>query len=103
MDHERERRPTSELTASGERLFAWSGGGIVLIGDYAAGRWTLARGWRRADALTDVRRWAFTTPRSFAGQVRRLVLEACADPRTADGESGSALAWAEGADFNSRS
>ena len=79
-------------------LFAWSGDGIVLLGERAADRWVVARGWRRDDRLTDVRRWSFAEPRAFAGQVRRLVREVTGDAASAAGAGASALAWAEALD-----
>ncbi len=76
-------------------LFAWRGGGIVLLGDVEDGRWILSRGWLLADALTDVRRWSFAAAGGFARQVRRLVLEATDDPAAARAHGAAALAWAE--------
>lgn len=76
-------------------LFGWRGGGIVLFGHFSEDRWTLARGWLTADALTDVRRWNFATSRAFAGQVRRLVQEASGDSVLARSWFAAALAWAE--------
>ena len=76
-------------------LFVWSGGGIVLLGERAADRWVVARGWRRDDRLTDVRRWSFAEPRAFAGQVRRLAREATGDPAGATTAGGAALVWAQ--------
>jgi hypothetical protein len=76
-------------------VFRWRGGRIVLLGHFDDDRWTLARGWLAADALTDVRRWNFAAPRAFAGQVRRLVLEATDDAARSRDAFGVALAWAE--------
>jgi hypothetical protein len=75
-------------------LFGWRGGGVVLLGDYADDRWTIARGWLGADGLTDVRRWTFAAPSAFAGQVRRLVLEATDDAALARARGAEALVWA---------
>ena len=80
-------------------LFAWSGGGIVLLGERSADRWVVARGWRRDDRLTDVRRWSFADPRAFAGQIRRLAHEATGD-RTGAAAAGSAAAtWSRAGDI----
>lgn len=76
-----------------ESLFLWRGHGIVLLGQYENGRWILARGWKTADALEDVRRWSFADSGPFAGQVRRLVAEASGDERAARDERARALAW----------
>lgn len=80
--------------ATAADLFAWRGGAIVLLGEYRDDRWTVARGWMKADALTDVRRWTFAAPAAFAGQFRRLVLEATDDAATARARGAEALAWA---------
>ena len=74
-------------------LFAWSGGGIVLLGERAADRWVVARGWRHGDRLSDVRRWFFADPRAFAGQVRRLAREATGNPAAAAEAGSEAIAW----------
>ena len=74
-------------------LLMWRGCGIVLIGEFSNGRWVLARGWVTADALEHVRRWSFTAPGPFAGQVRRLVAEASGNQIEARDESARALAW----------
>ena len=87
------RRSVPYVPVPSAALFAWSGGGIVLLGERDAGRWILARGWRQCDRLSDVRRWFFGDPRAFAGQVRRLVRDATADPTTAAAAHGAALAW----------
>jgi hypothetical protein len=55
----------------------------------------LARGWLAGDRLEHVRRWSFTQPIPFSGQVRRLVMEALDDFAVARDESFRALAWAE--------
>ncbi len=75
--------------------FAWRGGGVVLLGDLEGDRWVLARGWLRADTLTDVRRWSFADPVGLSRQVRRLVLEAIGDPVAARAQGDAALAWTE--------
>lgn len=75
-------------------LFAWSGGGIVLLAERSAERWTLARGWRHGDRLDHVRRWSFADPRAFVGQVRRLVGDATGDPAAALAASADAARWA---------
>ena len=76
-------------------LFVWSGGGIVLLAERAGERWVVARGWRRDDRLTDVRRWSFADPRALAGQVRRLAREATGDASIAHAAWAAALAWAD--------
>ncbi len=78
-------------------LFAWQGGTVVLFAEWSAGRWTLARGWRQGDRLSDVRRWSFASPRLLAGQVRRLAHEATDEPTVARAAGAWALAWAESA------
>ncbi len=82
-----------QTTATVDSLFMWRGHGIVLLGQHEDGRWILARGWKTADALEDVRRWSFADPGPFAGQVRRLVAEATGDQRAAGDERTRALAW----------
>jgi hypothetical protein len=74
-------------------LFAWSGGGIVLLGERTADRWVVARGWCQGDRLTDVRRWFFADPRAFAGQIRRLAHDATGDHGAARAAAADALAW----------
>jgi hypothetical protein len=83
-----------EAQAPSDALYGWRGGGIVLLGDYRDERWTIARGWVTADAMTDVRRWTFAAPSAFAGQVRRLVLEASGDGALARVRGAEALRWA---------
>lgn len=75
-------------------LFAWSGGGIVLLAERSAERWVLARGWRHGDRMGDVRRWSFADPRAFAGQVRRLVRDATGNPAVARQAAADGSAWA---------
>jgi hypothetical protein len=74
-------------------LYMWRGNGIVLIGQRDEQRWVLARGWMTGDALEHVRRWSFSAPGPFAGQVRRLVAEATGNHVLARDESARALAW----------
>ena len=81
------------LSDDAAALFAWRGGEIALFGEYADGRWVLARGWRRPDPLSDVRRWSFPTPEQFVGQVRRLALEAVGDRDVAEEAAEAAAAW----------
>lgn len=85
--------------AAAPDLFAWGGGGIVLLGERVDARWVLARGWREGDRLDDVRRWSFADRRAFAGQVRRLVRDATGDTACAVATASAALAWAEGTSF----
>ena len=86
--------PPLSLLATGD-LLAWAGGGVVLLGERAIDRWIVARAWREDDRLSDVRRWSFAEPRGFAGQFRRLCLEATNDPATARAIGVAALAWTE--------
>ncbi len=79
--------------AVSETVFAWHGGGIVLLGEQSEGRWHLARSWRSADRLTDVRRWSFVNPARFVTQVRRLVWEAALDPSRANLAATAAADW----------
>jgi hypothetical protein len=95
--------PTSEsialhraATATGD-LFMWRGNGIVLIGAREEGRWILARAWLHGDRLEHVRRWSFTQPIPYSGQVRRLIMEANGNFLLARDEGLRALAWAEAA------
>jgi hypothetical protein len=74
-------------------LFAWRGGEIVLFGERSGEHWVLARGWRDADRLTDVRRWSFSTPERFVSQVRRLAWEAVSDAARSAAAAASASAW----------
>lgn len=76
-------------------LFLWRGAGIVLIGTREAGRLVLARAWVQADCLDSVRRWTFTQPIRFSGQVRRLVTDALGDVPHAREAGLQALNWAE--------
>ena len=91
-------RPATGETAvplTSPTLFAWSGGGIVLLGERSEGRWVVARGWLEGDQLRHVRRWSFAAPGPFAGQVRRLVAEATGDLLGAGAAGVEALAWAD--------
>lgn len=87
----------SQLAPWQERsdLFGWQDGIVVLIGEHRDERWTVARAYRRADAMTDVRRWTFAAPSAFAGQVRRLVLEATGDSARSREAWEDARCWAE--------
>jgi hypothetical protein len=78
-------------------LFMWRGNGIVLIGTHEDGRWVLARAWLQGDRLEYVRRWSFTQPIPFSGQVRRLITEANGNVALARDEGLRALAWTEAA------
>ena len=66
----------------------------VLLAERAGDHWVIARGWRTGDALRDVRCWTFASPRTFAGQVRRLIADATGDHRHAAEMSAAALTWA---------
>lgn len=88
-------RPANDDAFVRDALFGWRGSSVVLFGDYRDERWTVSRGWVEGDALKDVRRWTFAAPSAFAGQVRRLVLEATNDGTMARLVSGDALHWAE--------
>ncbi len=83
-----------DTQTSATTFFGWRGGGVVLLGDYHDDRWIVSRGWLKADALTDIRRWTFAAPSAFSGQVRRLVLEATGDGPQARLCGAEALAWA---------
>lgn len=76
-------------------LFLWSNDDVVLLGDYRDGRWTISRGWLGAGTMSDVRRWTFAAPSAFAGQVRRLVLEATDNSQHAREIGTAALGWAQ--------
>jgi hypothetical protein len=78
-------------------LFMWRGNGIVLIGAREEGRLVLARAWLQSDRLEHVRRWSFTQPTPYSGQVRRLIMEASGNFLLARDEGLRALAWAEAA------
>ncbi len=100
------RAPASRLDAAQTpqaTLFVWRGGGVVVLGDYHDDRWVVSRGWLKADALTDVRRWTFAAPSAFAGQVRRLVLDATGDGALARANGADALDWATAASGQSAS
>lgn len=62
-------------TSRTDDLFAWSDGLIVLFVERDDGHWVIARGWRQADRLTDVRRWRFVDAERLLGQLRRLIRE----------------------------
>lgn len=83
------------LERGATQLFLWRGAGIVLLGSFEEGRWVLARGWLAGDRLEHVRRWSFTQPIRFSGQVRRLVMDALDDFGVARAEGFRALGWAE--------
>ena len=87
-------RPATSPT---ESLFMWRGNGIFLIGAYEDDRWVLARAWLQGDQLQHVRRWSFTQPIPYSGQVRRLIMEASGNFVLARDEAHRALAWAEAA------
>jgi hypothetical protein len=86
--------PATDPTGS---LFMWRGNGIVLIGTREEGRWVLARAWLEGDRLQHTRRWSFTQPIPYSGQVRRLIMEANGNFLLARDEGLRALAWAEAA------
>jgi hypothetical protein len=86
--------PATSPTAG---LFRWRGNGIVLIGTREGDRWILARAWLEGDRLQHVRRWSFTQPIPYSGQVRRLIMEATGNFVLARDEALHALAWAEAA------
>ncbi len=75
----------------------WRGNGIVLIGSREEDRWILARTWLEDDRLQHTRRWSFTQPIPYSGQVRRLIMEANGSFQLARDEGLCALAWAEAA------
>jgi hypothetical protein len=77
-----------------DQLLAWTEGGIVLFAQHADDQWHLARGWRHADCLTDIRRWSFDSADRFAGQVRRLVYEVANDQGVASRMATVANDWA---------
>jgi hypothetical protein len=85
----------SQSDSATATLFMWRGAGIFLIGERADGRWVLARAWLRGDRLEHVRRWSFSQPIPFSGQVRRLVMDATTDFALAQDEGLRALAWSE--------
>ena len=92
-DHE-----TTETTnAATAPIFAWRGRETVLLGMREGNRFVLARGWIRADRLTDVRRWSFSDPARFALQVRRLVAESGCTADDAAAAGIHAGAWTESA------
>ncbi len=86
---------TTTLPETAEALFLWRGAGVILFGERQGDRWILARGWLHGDRLQDVRRWSFSQPIPFTGQVRRLILEACGDFSHARDEGHRALAWSQ--------
>lgn len=86
--------PATSPTAT---LFMWRGNGIVLIGSREDGRWVLSRAWLEGDRLEHVRRWSFTQPIPYSGQVRRLIMEANGNFALARDEALRALAWTEAA------
>jgi len=76
-----------------DELFAWTDGRVVLFVDHSEAVWIVARGWRRGDRMTDVRRWTFESERRATGQIRRLVGEATGDPFAADAAAGEFAEW----------
>jgi|GEM_PF-6354751 len=65
-------------SVDGPDLIAWRGHGVVILAfpESHPARWVVARGWRRGDVLTDVRRWVYPTRLAASHQVRRLVGDA---------------------------
>jgi hypothetical protein len=94
VPRQRSERAASSLMHADAGLFAWRGGGIVLLGEINGDRLIVIRGWLGQDKLTDVRRWSFASSRAFGGQVRRLALEATGDPREAVAAGVAATDWA---------
>ncbi len=86
--------PSAAPTLTAPWLFAWRGGDILLLGERDGGRWVVARGWRQADRLSDIRRWSFPNPGAFAVQIRRLARDATDDPAAAHLAATAAAAWA---------
>lgn len=84
-----------EPTLAAPGLFAWRGGDVLLLGERTGEHWVVARGWRHADRLSDVRRWFFADRRAFAGQIRRLARDATGDATAAQRAGSAAAAWAE--------
>ena len=74
-------------------LFAWTDDRVVLFLDRTDDAWIVARGWRRGDRLTDVRRWTFASDLRATGQIRRLVAEATGDPADADRIAAELTEW----------
>jgi hypothetical protein len=81
------------LVCATDELFAWSGRGIVLLGELSEGRWIVARGWREGDRLTDVRRWSFAESQTFTRQFRRLTFDATDDVGLASLVGEAASDW----------
>jgi hypothetical protein len=84
-------------TSPAAGLFMWRGNGVVLLGTREDGCWVLSRAWLQGDRLQHVRRWRFTQPIPYSGQVRRLIMEANGNFELARDEGLRALAWAEAA------
>lgn len=74
-------------------LFGWSDGRVLIFVDHVEHVWVVARGWRRGDRLSDVRRWTFDSERRATGQLRRLVEEATGDTAAAAAASSDLAAW----------
>jgi hypothetical protein len=85
--------PMDAPAPQSDELFAWTDGRVVLFVNHADAAWIVARGWRRGDRLTDVRRWTFDSERRATGQVRRLVGEATGDPFAADATAAEFTGW----------
>ena len=81
------------LVCATDELFAWSGRGIVLLGELSGGRWIVARGWCEGDRLTDVRRWSFGESCLFTRQFRRLTFDATGDAGVARLVGEAASGW----------
>ena len=89
-------QPTDDRVQQDAYLFAWRGDRIVLLVErVSTGEgWIVARGWRSADRLTDIRRWSYAASDRMSGQVRRLVDEASGDAPLARRVSSAVMAWA---------
>ena len=73
--------PANDIDAiDGPDLLAWRGHGVVILAfpSDRPGSWVVARGWRRGDQFTDVRRWSFPSRATAARQLGRLVRDATA-------------------------
>jgi len=82
-------------TLATPHLFAWRGGGIVLLGEREGERWVVARGWPQGDRFAHVRRWSFAEAGAFVRQIRRLAWEATGDASLARRAGAAAAAWSE--------
>jgi hypothetical protein len=87
--------PMNATLTRTEELLAWTDGRVVLLVEREDDAWVIARSWKQADRLTDVRRWRFACERCLIGQMRRLVRERIAGDEACNHAALSLAVWLE--------